>query len=97
VRPVKTEITDVVYRGPSPDIGDLWVHRVEPGVIMSVWEPSVQERELMAQGGRVVLWIHTEPIPPIALEIRDDYFTQPVAEHPYKVIPELDDPERSGS
>jgi hypothetical protein len=94
VKPVRTAWTEMVYRGPSADVGDLWCHRVRPGEIMSVWEPTDQERALLADGGRVVLSLLSEPIPPIAIWVQSDEHTAPVAEHGYKVIPELSDPER---
>lgn len=93
MKPVKTAITDIVYRGPG-EVGDLWCHRVEPGLILSVWELTDEERAKIANGGNVCLWIHTEPIPPVALSVHDELFAQKTAEHQYKVIPELDDPER---
>ncbi len=91
---IRTPITELVYRGPTPDIGDLWCHREEFGVIMSVWEPSDEERQLIAEGGNIVLWIHTEPIPPVALSVWNDDDAKPVGEFQFKVIPELDDKER---
>ena len=91
MRPVKFEAADVVYRGPTPEIGDLWVHRRRPGVIESVWQPSEDERRMIAEGGRVLLTIHSEPIPPVSVQAIHRDLMAPVAEHPWKVI---DDPER---
>jgi hypothetical protein len=93
MKPVKTAITEIVYRGPG-EIGDLWCHRVEPGQIMSVWEPTEEEQQILANGGKVVLWLYNEPIPPVALAISNAPWTEKVAEHPYKVIAELGDEAR---
>lgn len=93
MNPVRTAVTDVVYRG-SGEVGDLWCHRVEPGLIMAVYEPRPDELEKLNEGGKVVLWLYTEPIPPISMEVHHEEWTERVAEHGYKVIPELEDEER---
>lgn len=95
MRPVKHAAADVCYRGPSPDIGDLWCMRAQPGVIMVVFELDDEDRARIAAGGRIVLGIHTEPIPPISMQTIDEEHCRPVAEHGWKTIPELDDPERA--
>lgn len=60
---------NLVYRGPSADVGDLPCQRVEPGVILSVWEPTPEERLAIAEGADVQLVVLGEPIPPIALAV----------------------------
>ena len=50
MNPVRTAWTEIVYRGPTPDVGDLWCHREQPGEISSVWEPTAEERALLAAG-----------------------------------------------
>jgi hypothetical protein len=85
---------DVVYRGMTPEVGDLWVHRIEPGQIMGVWEPDEEERAVLAAGGRVAIAVMTEPIPPLAVYVLTAEDSEPVAPHPYKEIPELQDEER---
>ncbi len=94
MRPVKHEGADVVYRGTSPEIGDLWCMREQPGVILVVYELDDQDRAQIAAGGRIMLGICTEPIPPVSMQVIDEGMCRPVAEHPFKAIPELDDPER---
>jgi hypothetical protein len=87
MRPVKTDL-DIVYRGPTEEIGDLWCRReVDPSgsCIVSVWAPSDEERALIAAGGAVELAIFTEPIPPVSLLVRSVEDSEPVAEHPRKV------------
>lgn len=62
---------------------------------MTIWEPDEEELKLLQEGGgKVVLWILTEPIPPVQLEIRKEEWTEKVGEHPFKVIEELDDKAR---
>lgn len=51
-RPVRTGWMDVVYHGPTAEIGDLWCARERPGEIHSVWEPTEQERALLTLPGR---------------------------------------------
>jgi hypothetical protein len=95
MKPVRTAWTEIVYRGPSADVGDLCCHRIEPGVIASVWEPDEEELRLLAEGGRVRLVIWGEPIPPVSVDVLSAGESQPVGENRYREIAELDDPERS--
>jgi hypothetical protein len=71
--------------------------REQPGVIVVVYELDDNDRVLIAQGGRVMLGIHYEPIPPISMQVIPEGMCQPIAEHRFKAIPELDDPERSAA
>lgn len=96
MRPVKHADADVVYRGPTPEIGDLWCMRERPGLIVVVYELDDADRARIAAGGRIMLGIHNEPIPPISMQTIDEEHYRPVAEHPWKAIAELEDPERSG-
>jgi hypothetical protein len=91
MKPVRTGYTDMVYRGPNPDVGDLWCQRVEPGCIASIWEPDEEERAALAAGGRVRLVLWSEPIPPICLDVLTDEESTPVGDHHFKVIPELEE------
>lgn len=88
---IRTIWTEMVYRGPTPEIGDLWCHRSEPGIIASVWEPDEEERKMLAEGGRVVLHLFTEPIPPIMMKVMSDEDTKPYGKTNFKVIPELEE------
>ncbi|MDQ2876546.1 MAG: hypothetical protein M3Y33_17795 [Actinomycetota bacterium] len=75
----------MVYAGPTEEIGDLHCQRFEPGLIVSVWEPDEEERKLLAEGGRVQLWLWTEPIPPITINVLRKEDSQPVGPHPFRV------------
>jgi hypothetical protein len=66
-------------------------HRERRGEIWSVWEPTEEERELLALGGRVVLALSTEPIPPVCIWVASDEQTAPVAEHTFRVPRELEE------
>lgn len=59
----------VVYRGPTPEIGDLACRREEPGVISSHWKPSAEELAVLNDGGSVQVTIWSEPIPPLAVNV----------------------------
>lgn len=96
MNPIKFGEANHVYRGPTPDVGDLWCYIPEPGMVCTVWELTDEERALIAAGGRIELVIHNEPIPPVALGVLPEDESRPVGEHPFKVIPELLDPERRG-
>lgn len=85
MRPVRTGASNDVYRGPSPDVGDLWVQRVRPGEIRSVWELDDDERRLIADGGRIELAIFNEPIPPVSLIVLPEATCRPTAENPHRI------------
>lgn len=85
MNPVKTEDCDVLYKGPRPDIGDLWVHRIQGVGVRSTWELTEEELDLLKEGGRLSLTIMKEPIPPIVLKVVSQEESQPVGEHGWKV------------
>lgn len=60
---------NLVYRGPTPDVGDLPCQRIKPGMILSVWELTPEERIAIAEGADIELVILTEPIPPVSLAV----------------------------
>lgn len=62
---------NVVYRKPNSGIADLPCQRVKPGMIRSIWELDPAERGAVAAGADVELWIMTEPIPPVGLQVSD--------------------------
>lgn len=69
MEPVKTRACNIVYKGPSEEIGDLSCRRVAPGEIASYWHPSPDELNVLRQGGHVELTILGEPIPPVAVNV----------------------------
>lgn len=69
MRPVTHPEENVVYKGPTPDIGDLSCYRPKPGLILSEWDLTIAERLALMRGARVELGISTEPIPPVSLAI----------------------------
>lgn len=85
MEPVRTADCDTVYRGPTPDVGDLWCQRVRPGMIRSFWRPSEADLAILNGGGCIQLDLHNEPIPPIGITVAHAEATQPVDDHPFKV------------
>lgn len=70
--PVRTNRSNMVYRGPTPDIGDAWVERRQPGEVYLAWKPSDEERAAIAAGGLIELGIFgREPISPVSLNIAE--------------------------
>jgi hypothetical protein len=60
-----------IFKGPSPDIGDLTCYR-DTGEVRSHWKPSGNEIALLAAGGHVALscFVPLEVvIPPLAIEV----------------------------
>jgi hypothetical protein len=87
VTPVRTDESDLVYRGPTPEIRDLHCHREQLGVITSVWWLTPDERAAIAAGANLRLTIATEPIPPVTLELTD---VQGIGEDAPDVLERLD-------
>lgn len=72
MRPVRTAKSNLVYVGPTPNIGDLHCERRAPGRIYSVWEPTPDERKAIADGANIELGVMGEPIPPVSLVVVSD-------------------------
>ena len=68
MEPVTRQSHNFVYRGPTPDIGDLSCERRDGGVF-SHWKPSAEELAMLAAGGAVELGIYSEPIPPVNVAV----------------------------
>lgn len=69
VRPVRTASSNLVYRGPTPDIADLHCRREAPGRIQSIWWFTPEERQAIAGGANLSLTILGEPIPPVGMRV----------------------------
>lgn len=69
MRPVKTKSCNLNYRGPSPEIGDLWVYRPRPHEVFSFFKPSEVELQILNEGGAIELGLFYEPIPPVSLNV----------------------------
>lgn len=67
MKPVHTANSNVVYRGPTPEIRDLHCQRIAPGQVRSVWMLTPDERAAIARGANIGLDVLTEPIPPVAV------------------------------
>lgn len=78
MKPVRHAGSNLVYRGPTPDIGDLWCQRSRPHEIRVVYEFTDDERALIAAGGRVELAMYYEPIPPISMVVLPEGMCQPI-------------------
>lgn len=72
MKPVQTARTNLIYRGPTPDIADLYCERLQPGMVRSVWYLSRRDREAIAAGANISLVVLQEPIPPVQLAITED-------------------------
>lgn len=60
---------------------DLWVYDMLDNdgqhVILSVWEPTPQERTAIANGDNIRLMIWGDAVPPIALGLTDEPLGKP--------------------
>jgi hypothetical protein len=94
MHPIKHAGSNLVYRGPTPDIGDLWVQRDKPHQVRVVYDLDDFERMTIAEGGRIELVMYHEPIPPISMIVLPEDMCRPVGEHGWKGQ-ELDKPQPS--
>lgn len=79
MRPIRTPSLDGVYRGNDRDVEDLPFRReivtTDRGPIVrivSIWEPSEEEREAIANGANIELGVFYEPIPPFSVAVSDE-------------------------
>lgn len=85
MKPVKHAGSNLVYRGNSADIGDLWCMRQKPGHIDVVYEFTDEERQMIAEGGKILLGIYHEPIPPVSMAVMPKGFCESVEDHPFHI------------
>lgn len=71
--PIRHPSHNFVYRGPTPEIGDLSCHRGSAegmSLVTSHWVPTADELKILNEGGSVKLGIWgLEPIPPVSLGV----------------------------
>lgn len=95
MKPVRHAGSNLVYRGPTAGIGDLWCERVRPHEVRVVYEFDEADREQIAAGGRVELAMYFEPIPPISMVVLPPGDCEPVGEHGWKGQSIDDAPDRT--
>lgn len=76
----------MVYLGNGLDVGDLHVMRIQPGQVDIVYELDEDDRKMIAEGGKVVLGIYAEPMPPVSVRVAHKDMYEPVGPHPFNVI-----------
>jgi hypothetical protein len=69
MRPIRIDLTNHTYHGPTLDIADLPCRRVRPGLIASWWRPDEADRAAIAAGADILLQISAEPIPPVSVGV----------------------------
>jgi hypothetical protein len=84
MEPIRHAGSNLVYRGPATDVGDLWCQRIKPGQIRVVYELDDAERARIAEGGRIELAMYCEPIPPISMIVLPERMCRPIGEHGWK-------------
>ena len=62
---------EIVYAKDQPEYNPLPVHRNRRGVVLSRWKLTDEEREAIANGADVWLYVYTfnQPLQPLRLEI----------------------------
>lgn len=71
MRPVRTGQSNFTYLGPTPVVADLPCRRVDGGRVYSVWQPTDEERQMIANGAQIELAVTGEPHPPVSLAVVD--------------------------
>lgn len=94
MRPIRHEGSNFVYRGPSDEVGDLWVQR-QPviGCVEVIYELTDDDRQTIAEGGFIRLGIWTEPIPPVSMAVIPGEQVTKVEDQKFRV-PDEDLPKR---
>lgn len=69
VRPIVRKTHNLIYFGPTKEIGDLPCRREQPGMISGNWRPSADEPAVLNAGGSVEVTVWSEPIPPMAVNV----------------------------
>jgi hypothetical protein len=93
VRPIKTQQSNFVYRGPSDEVGDLWVQRDGRGGVFATYELTDADRAMLAEGGHLELGVYNEPIPPVSLRAMPAGTVTKVEDQKFRV-PDDDLPKR---
>lgn len=70
MEPVRTAASNVVMRGPTPDVGDAWTE-VQGQETRLVWELSDEDRRAIAGGSNLELVVWQVPMPPVSLAVTD--------------------------
>lgn len=78
--PVKPLDANVVYKGPTENIGDLECTRVELGHIKVQFRLSVDELSWINAGALIQLDLYTEPIPPVSLNVTEPFCPECIVE-----------------
>lgn len=87
MRPVKVARSNFVMRGPTPDVGDLWVERTEDWegtgqpALVSTFKPSADELAVLNAGGGIDLAVLGRGMPPVAVNVCSPEDAEPVGEH----------------
>lgn len=72
MKPVKTDRSNFIMRGPTVDIGDVWTEIVLGEATYVDWLPTEAELAALASGSVIRLGIIAIPMPPVSLEVRPD-------------------------
>lgn len=71
MNPVRTARSNMVYRGPTPDIEDAWTESTHDAAYL-VWELTPEEREAVAGGANLRLGVFQHPMPPVSLDVTQE-------------------------
>ncbi len=76
MRPRRTTATDTVFRLPGGnEDNDLFIERAHSTegdpLMVSYWEPTYEQREVIRRGGRVQLIVWGEVHPPVAMGVAE--------------------------
>lgn len=65
--------TLVVFAKDQPEYFPLPASVSPDGLVMTEWEPTAAELELLLTGGRIRIWLHTfgKPLQPISVQVAE--------------------------
>lgn len=71
MRPIRTADSNMTYTGPTSDIADLPGQIIPGEGFVSVYRFSDDDRQRIADGENLQLFLAAQPIPPVALDLTD--------------------------
>jgi hypothetical protein len=94
MQPIQTRQTNFNYVGPDPSVAMLPCCKTSDGRVISVWEPTAEERQRIAAGENIELHVWMQPPPPVGMLLTK--LTRSASPQPHTAVADLPKPSRAG-